>query len=124
MEFKDLPLKVQEIAAQCLADKISYTTGFAEGSGKFEPTKDPALQVKEAFIELYASPAASSFQCDCGQKGKNQQVSINVMTRTITPLPCTGDGVDRVYHDAMVKALRIELDGLRRKIVMNEIVAN
>ena len=124
MEFKDLPLKVQEIAAQCLADKISYTTGFTEGSGKFEPTKDQALQVKEAFIELYASPAASSFQCYCGQKGKNQQVSSNVMTRTITPLPCTGDGVDRVYHDAMVKALRIELDGLRRKIVMNEIVAN
>ncbi|HEC2568060.1 TPA: hypothetical protein R2K66_000935 [Raoultella ornithinolytica] len=124
MEFKDLPLKVQEIAAQCLADKISYVSGYAEGVVKREPAKDQARQVKEAFVELYASPAASSSQCDCGQKGKNQQASINVMTRTITPLPCTGDGVDRVYHDTMVKALRIELDGLRRKIVMNEIVAN
>ncbi|HBY5919891.1 TPA: hypothetical protein MIZ65_11435 [Klebsiella pneumoniae] len=124
MEFKDLPLKVQEIAAQCLADKISYVSGFAEGAVKSEPAKDQARQVKEAFVELYASPAASSSQCDCTQKGKNQQASINVMTHTITPLPCTGDGVDRIYHDTMVKALRIELDRLRRQIVMNEIVAN
>ncbi|MCL3951223.1 hypothetical protein M4Z75_24050, partial [Escherichia coli] len=43
---------------------------------------------------------------------------------TITPLPCNGERVSRVYHDTMVKALRIELDGLRRKIVMNKIVAN
>ncbi|MCF1304142.1 hypothetical protein [Raoultella ornithinolytica] len=34
MEFKDLPLKVQEIAAQCLADKISSTSGFGMGVGK------------------------------------------------------------------------------------------
>lgn len=33
-------------------------------------------------------------------------------------------GVNVIYHETMVKALRIELDGLRRKIVMNEIVAN
>lgn len=33
-------------------------------------------------------------------------------------------GVNLIYHETMVKALRIELDGLRRKIVMNEIVAN
>lgn len=33
-------------------------------------------------------------------------------------------GVNVIYHEAMVKALRIQLDGLRRKIVMNEIVAN
>ncbi|RWT96642.1 hypothetical protein [Raoultella ornithinolytica] len=124
MEFKDLPLKVQEIAAQCLADRISVTSGFGGGVAKKEPAKDQARQVKEAFVELYASPAASSSQCDCAQKGKNQQVSINVATHIITPIPCKGDGVDRVYHDTMVKALRIELDGLRRKIVMNEIVAN
>lgn len=124
MEFKDLPLKVQEIAAQCLADKISYVSGFAEGAVKNEPAKDQARQIKGAFVELYTSTAASSSQCDCGHKGKNQQASINVMTRTITPLPCTGDGVDRVYHETMVKALRIELDGLRRQIVINEIVAN
>ncbi|MCK6988924.1 hypothetical protein [Enterobacter asburiae] len=33
-------------------------------------------------------------------------------------------GVNVIYHETLVKALRIELDGLRRKIVMNEIVAN
>lgn len=33
-------------------------------------------------------------------------------------------GVNVIFHETMVKALRIELDGLRRKIVMNEIVAN
>ncbi|MXF49969.1 hypothetical protein GR294_26230 [Raoultella sp. Lac2] len=124
MEFKDLPLKVQEIAAQCLADKISVTSGFAEGAVKNEPAKDQARQVKEAFVELYASPAASSSQCDCAKKGKDQQASINVITRTIRPLPCTGDGVDRVYHDTMVKALRIELERLRSQIAINEIVAN
>lgn len=48
----------------------------------------------------------------------------NFVTHTITPLPCKGDGVDRVYHDTMVKALRIELERLRGQIVINEIVAN
>lgn len=33
-------------------------------------------------------------------------------------------GVNVIFHETMVKALRIELNGLRRKIVMNEIVAN
>lgn len=33
-------------------------------------------------------------------------------------------GVNVIYHETLVKALRIELDGLRRMIVMNEIVAN
>lgn len=33
-------------------------------------------------------------------------------------------GVNLIFHETMVKALRIELDGLRRKIVMNEIVTN
>ena len=124
MEFKDLPLKVQEIAAQCLADKISYVSGFAEGAVKNEPPKDQARQVKEAFVELYTSPAASSSQCDCDQKSKNHQVSINIMTHTITPIPCKGDGVDRVYHETMVKGLRVELERLRSQIVINEIVTN
>ncbi|EPC3763641.1 hypothetical protein ACRZET_004346 [Klebsiella michiganensis] len=48
MEFKDLPLEVQEIAAQCLADKISYVSGFAEGAVKNEPAKDQARQIKGA----------------------------------------------------------------------------
>ncbi|AKM87116.1 hypothetical protein ACP3PD_07385 [Enterobacter ludwigii] len=33
-------------------------------------------------------------------------------------------GVNVIYHETLVKALRIELDGLRRQIVMNEIVVN
>ena len=53
MEFKELPHKVQEIAAQRLADKISYVSGFTEGEVKNEPAKDQARQVREAFIELY-----------------------------------------------------------------------
>ena len=60
MEFKDLPLKVQEIAAQCLADKISYATGFAEGAVKNEPAKDQARQVRGAFIELYSQPTSTA----------------------------------------------------------------
>lgn len=59
--------------------------------------------------------------CACGAQ---DPARINLMTHTIAPLPCNGDGVSRAYHDTMVKALRIELDGLRRKIVMNKIVAN
>lgn len=124
MEFKDLPLKVQEIAAQCLADKISVRSGFGEGEVKNEPAKEQARQIRDAFVGLYASPAASSSQCDCAQKGKDQQTSINVATHIITPLPCKGDGVDRVYHETMVKALRIELERLRSQIAVNEIVAN
>ncbi|EMB3264489.1 TPA: hypothetical protein ACS624_002975 [Klebsiella michiganensis] len=53
MEFKDLPQKVQEIAAQCLADRISVTSGFGDGVAKKEPAKEQARQVKEAFVELY-----------------------------------------------------------------------
>ncbi|VUS25124.1 hypothetical protein [Klebsiella pasteurii] len=58
MEFKDLPQKVQEIAAQCLADKISSTSGFGQGILKNEPVKEQARRVKEAFVELYSLPVA------------------------------------------------------------------
>lgn len=64
MEFKDLPLKVQEIAAQCLADKISYVSGFAEGAVKNEPAKDQARQVRESFVELYSPAAQPSLLTD------------------------------------------------------------
>ncbi|HGB5010599.1 TPA: hypothetical protein ACIVL5_003577 [Salmonella enterica subsp. diarizonae serovar 61:r:-] len=49
---------------------------------------------------------------------------MNFMANTITPRPCKGDGVDRIYHDTMVKALRIELERLRSRIAINEIVTN
>lgn len=62
MEFKDLPLKVQEIAAQCLADKISGTSGFGQGIVKNEPVKDQARQIKEAFVELYADTYADEVE--------------------------------------------------------------
>ncbi|MDM3271654.1 hypothetical protein [Citrobacter sp. Ce129] len=61
---------------------------------------------------------------NCGAQTPDRTKFMNFMADTITPLPCNGERVSRVYHDTMVKALRIELDGLRRKIVMNEIVAN
>ncbi|MDL4584186.1 hypothetical protein QRZ28_20220 [Raoultella ornithinolytica] len=60
MEFKDLPLKVQEIAAQCLADKISSTSGFGMGVEKNEPAKEQARQIREAFVELYSQHKDSS----------------------------------------------------------------
>lgn len=37
MEFKDLPLKVQEIAAQCLADKIKLPLLTAKQSQILPP---------------------------------------------------------------------------------------
>lgn len=60
MEFRDLPLKVQEIAAQCLADKINVTLGFAEVCVKKEPAKEQARQIREAFVELYSQHKDSS----------------------------------------------------------------
>ena len=60
----------------------------------------------------------------CEAQDPDRTKFMNFMANTITPLPCNGERVSRVYHDTMVKALRIELDGLRRKIVMNKIVAN
>lgn len=48
----------------------------------------------------------------------------NFIAHTPLPLPCDGDGVSRVYHDTMVKVLRIELERLRSQIAINEIVAN
>lgn len=67
MEFKDLPLKVQEIAAQCLADKISVRSGFGEGGVKSEPAKEQARQIREAFIELCFPQTDASSQLDSGQ---------------------------------------------------------
>lgn len=67
MEFKDLPQKVQEIAAQCLADRISVTSGFGDGVAKKEPAKEQARQVREAFIELCFPHTDASSQLDNGQ---------------------------------------------------------
>lgn len=65
MEFKNLPLKVEEIAAQCLADKICFVSGFAEGVVKNEPAEDQAQQVKDVFVDLYSLPVAQpSFLTD------------------------------------------------------------
>lgn len=85
MEFKDLPLKVQEIAAQCLADKIRATPGFAEGVVKKEPVKNQAHQIREAFIELY-SPHATSL---IGADGEVFRVMLGVENerkKSISPL--------------------------------------
>lgn len=91
---------------------------------QIEPNAGTEARIWLAKDALESGDEATKSQCDCDRKGKNQPGCINVMTHIITPLPCKGDGVDRVYHDTMVKALRIELDGLRRKIVMNEIITH
>ncbi|EAP1549169.1 hypothetical protein CGN74_15875 [Salmonella enterica] len=60
----------------------------------------------------------------CGAQDPDRTKFMNFMANTITPLPCNGERVSRVYHDTMVKALRIELERLRSRIAINEIVAN
>ncbi|HCI6317568.1 TPA: hypothetical protein NPO62_003086 [Klebsiella quasipneumoniae subsp. similipneumoniae] len=60
----------------------------------------------------------------CGAQGPERIDFMNFMANTITPLPCNGERVSRVYHDTMVKALRIELERLRSQIAVNEIIAN
>ncbi|EBC5057146.1 hypothetical protein CQT90_19925 [Salmonella enterica] len=60
----------------------------------------------------------------CGAQDPDRNKFMNFMANTITPLPCNGERVSRVYHDTMVKALRIELERLRSRIAINEIVAN
>ena len=66
MEFKDLPQKVQEIAAQCLADKISVRSGYGE-EVKSEPAKEQARQIRDAFIELCFPQTDASSQLDNDQ---------------------------------------------------------
>ncbi|ECW2977125.1 TPA_asm: formyltetrahydrofolate deformylase [Salmonella enterica subsp. diarizonae] len=46
MNFRELPVSVQNIAAQALADKMPCTKGS-------EPAKALAQNIREAFIELY-----------------------------------------------------------------------
>ena len=60
----------------------------------------------------------------CRAQAPCRTAIMNFMANALLPLQCNGEKVCRVYHDTMVKALRLELDGLRRKIVMNEIVTN
>lgn len=60
----------------------------------------------------------------CGAQDPDRTKFMNFMANTITPLPCNGERVSRVYHDTMVKTLRIELERLRSRIAINEIVAN
>lgn len=49
---------------------------------------------------------------------------MNFMVNIFIFLLCNGEKVSCVYYDIMVKVLRIEFDGFRCKIVMNEIVIN
>ncbi|VAP72314.1 Uncharacterised protein [Klebsiella pneumoniae] len=60
--FADLPAKVQEIAAQCLADKMDIVSVFGEGSDECGPAKSQARQVRDAFIELYLPRTSASSQ--------------------------------------------------------------
>ncbi|EBJ2703614.1 hypothetical protein DRB58_04855 [Salmonella enterica] len=60
----------------------------------------------------------------CGAQDPDRTEFMNFMANTIPPRPCKGDGVSRVYHDTMVKALRIELERLRSRIAINEIITN
>ena len=53
MEFNDLPVSIQEIAAKCLADRITYLPGLQEESVSRSSAKQEARDVRDAFIELY-----------------------------------------------------------------------
>ncbi|HBW3346621.1 hypothetical protein [Klebsiella pneumoniae] len=54
----ELPAKVQEIAAQCLANKMN----ILEGPDECGPAKSQARQVRDAFIELYLPRTNASSQ--------------------------------------------------------------
>lgn len=56
MEFKDLPIAIQEKAAETLAVSLK---GF-EGELKSEPAKELARSINAAFIELH-SPSEHAF---------------------------------------------------------------
>ncbi|EAB9447415.1 formyltetrahydrofolate deformylase [Salmonella enterica subsp. diarizonae] len=49
MNFRELPVSVQNIAAQMLADHMPCATN----TSKNEPAKALAQNIREAFIELY-----------------------------------------------------------------------
>lgn len=69
MKFQDLPTEVQVIAAQTLSGKLCQS-GFSV-AGKTEPAKELALEVRDAFVELY-SPSVEGEKC--GDKDSCEKV--------------------------------------------------
>ncbi|QIP56859.1 formyltetrahydrofolate deformylase [Hafnia alvei] len=61
MEFKDLPLEVQILAAEALASRILQSS-MASPISNTEPALKLAREIREAFTELYSEP-----QKTCGQ---------------------------------------------------------
>ncbi len=102
MKFQDLPKDAQHHALSTLRDLI--TTGCRK-----ESEIELAGMVKEAFVSMYAGS---------GEKEVAPAVDSDVKRfsppNTITPRPC--DGVSRVYHDTMVKALRIQITELEERL--------
>lgn len=53
MEFEELPIEVQKIAAQALADRFS-PSGMAPPTSNTEPANKLAREIREAFVQLYS----------------------------------------------------------------------
>ncbi|HEY2454109.1 MAG TPA: hypothetical protein VGI71_16060 [Scandinavium sp.] len=121
MTFEELRPEIQEIAAQTLFKML--TNGYCSNK---EEAIETAANVKAAFVKVfteeeYAARDKSAKTCAFRTQDPAQ---FNFVINTITPLPCNGDGVSRVYHDTMIKCLKIEIEKLRSRIAVAEIVAN
>lgn len=102
MKFQDLPKNAQHHALSTLRDLI--TAGCRK-----ESEMELAGLVKAAFVSMYA---------ESGEKevilAVDRDVKRSTSPKAITPRPC--DGVSRVYHDTMVKALRIQITELEERL--------
>ncbi len=102
MKFQDLPKDAQHHALSTLRDLI--TAGCRK-----ETELELAGVVKAAFASMYADNSANeegmAEACDATRHNPS---------KVITPLHC--GGVNGVYHETMVKALRMEIAALEEKL--------
>ncbi|MFV8757290.1 hypothetical protein ACNSO7_02110 [Yersinia enterocolitica] len=102
MQFKDLPVSVQNIAAQLLADKMLHHYGTTEQS---EPAKMLAQNIKDAFTELYSSKNL------CQEPGN---VDLDKYLKLLMRLLCEIEQLDD--HERKVSAFRASLDFIKSEL--------
>ncbi|EEZ3080513.1 TPA: hypothetical protein JLG49_000763 [Escherichia coli] len=95
MEFKDLPVPFQEMAANVVRSQLAT---LDLSTVEKETIDNISHNVRNAFIKLYEEKLSS----------ENKDYSPK-----FTPHP---GGVNEIYHETMVKALRMQIAELEHKL--------
>lgn len=117
MKFHDLPKDAQHHALSTLRELII-------SGNRGEDEQALAGKVQAAFVSMYSDAGATTHTGTINVNFSNVPAGVSCIEKVaqaVTLRP--SDGVSRVYHDTIVKCLKIEIEKLRSQIAVNEIVA-